>query len=261
MIIRFLGVHHEESRATRLSSVLIDEVLAVDAGSLTCELSFAEQEKIKAILISHSHYDHIRAIPAFAFSNAQRITRVFGTKQNLDIITSHLLDGVIYPKLSIKDNFLERPVLDMCPVEAFSTFNVDDYQITALPMPHLIETVGFAIVSSSDSNKKTTVLYATDTGPGLSKLWPYVSPQLIIVDTTFPDRLEKMASGAGHLCPSMLAKELASFQNIHGYIPRIALVHRSPRFEDEISAEVRNISLMIGAQIDMPNEGEIITVE
>ena len=260
MIIRFLGVHNEESRTTRLSSVLIDEVLAVDAGSLSCELSFAEQEKIKAILISHSHYDHIRAIPAFAFSNDQRITRVFGTKQNLDIINSHLLDGVIYPKLSIRENFLDRPVLDMCPVEAFSTFSVDNYQITALPMPHLIEAVGFAIVSG-DSIKKTTVLYATDTGPGLSKLWPYVSPQLIIVDTTFPDRLENLASEAGHLCPSTLAKELASFQRIHGYIPRIALVHRSPRFEDEISAEIQNIGLSLGAQIEMPNEGEIITVE
>ena len=260
MIIRFLGVHNEESDSTRLSSVLIDEVIAVDAGSLTCELSFAEQEKIKAILISHSHYDHIRAIPAFAFSNDHRVTKVFGTKSNLDIINSHLLDGVIYPELSIEDNFLKRSVLEMCPVEEFSSFNVEGYRVTPLPMPHLIETVGYLIVDSSSSDENA-VLYATDTGPGISKLWPHVTPRVIIIDTTFPNRLEKMASDAKHLCPSMLAKELIQFQDVHDYLPRVILIHRSPRFEDEIRTEVQKVGNKLGIDIEMPGEGTAIKVE
>jgi ribonuclease BN (tRNA processing enzyme) len=68
--IKFLGMHNAESKYTRLSSLLIDDILAVDTGSLTSELSFSEQEKIKAIIISHGHYDHIRDIPTFAFNNA-----------------------------------------------------------------------------------------------------------------------------------------------------------------------------------------------
>ena len=34
MILRFLGTHNAESKNTRLVSFLIDEVLAIDAGSL-----------------------------------------------------------------------------------------------------------------------------------------------------------------------------------------------------------------------------------
>jgi len=48
MRIRFLGTHNAESKNTRLVSFLIDDVLAVDAGSLVSELTFAEQKQIKA---------------------------------------------------------------------------------------------------------------------------------------------------------------------------------------------------------------------
>ena len=260
MKIRFLGAHNEESRSTRLSSVLIDDVLAVDAGSLTCELTFEEQGKIQAILVSHSHYDHVRAIPAFGFSNTQRITRVFGTRQNLEIIASHLLDGIIYPQLSIKDNFLERPVLELCPLEPFCPIEVAGYEITALPLPHLIETVGYAI-TSGDSGRQTTILYATDSGPGLSQVWPYVSPQLIIVDTTFPSRLEKLAVEGGHLCPKTLMKELVDFRSTRGYLPRIAVIHRSPRHEEEIRLDIQKTNEVVGCSIEMPDEGDIISVE
>ena len=76
MIIRFLGTHNAESKNTRLVSFLIDDILAVEAGSLVSELTFVEQSKIKAILLSHGHYDHIRAVPAFAFNNPDRTTKI-----------------------------------------------------------------------------------------------------------------------------------------------------------------------------------------
>ena len=77
MKIRFLGTHNAESKDTKLISFVIDDVLAVDAGSLASELTFSEQEKIKAILLSHGHYDHIRGVPSFAFNNPDHTTRVF----------------------------------------------------------------------------------------------------------------------------------------------------------------------------------------
>ena len=125
MIIRFLGAHNEESSTTGLSSVLIDDILAIDAGSLASRLSFAEQEKIKVILLSHGHYDHIRDIPAFAFSNSKRLTRVLATAKTLDILTSHLLDGLIYPRFAGTDSFLERPVIEPCRLEVLRSQEIE----------------------------------------------------------------------------------------------------------------------------------------
>ena len=47
MDIKLLGTHNTESRDTRLVSLLIDGVLAIDAGALTSSLSFEDQLKLK----------------------------------------------------------------------------------------------------------------------------------------------------------------------------------------------------------------------
>jgi ribonuclease BN (tRNA processing enzyme) len=251
-----LGTHNEESCDTRLVSLIIDDVLVVDAGSLVSELTFAEQEKIAAILLSHGHYDHIRDVPAFTFNNYRRLTKVFATQPTLDILASHLVDGLIYPDFTRVNSFLERPALELSPLEAFKMLAVEGYQITAVPVEHPIETVGFAI----DSPDGKRILYITDTGPGLDRLWGQVSPQFLIIDTTYPNRLEKIAWDAGHLCPRLLMEELISFHRVNGYLPRVITIHMSPRLEGEIRGEISKVSQELGISIEMAKEGDRVVV-
>jgi len=258
MIIRFLGTHNEESSTTGLSSVLIDDILAIDAGSLVSGLSFAEQEKIKAILLSHGHYDHIRDIPAFAFSNSQRLTRVLATEKTLGILISHLLDGLIYPRFASPDSFLKRPVIEPCRLEVLRPQEIEGYRILPLPMNHPLETIGFSITAPDGKN----ILYFNDTGPGLHEVWRQIDsrPQLLIIDTTYPNRLEQFAWDAGHLCPKMLAGELDAFDKCKGYLPQVVLVHLSPRYEGEIREEVSQTAAELGITIRMAREGDLIII-
>ena len=257
MIIRFLGAHNAESRDTRLVSLLIDDVLAVDAGSLTSELSFSEQEKIKAILLSHGHYDHIRDIPAFAFNNLSHTTKVFATPQTLKILSSHLIDGVIYPRFTKKiPFFLEKPSLKFVAIEPFNPMDIEGYRVVALPVNHTISTVGFEI-TSKDGKK---VFYSGDTGSGLSALWEHISPNLIIVDVTFPNRLENRAINSAHLCPKSLKKELMEFRRVKGYFPQVTLIHLSPKLEEEIKKEVKEVAKELKLPIGIAYEGEKLTV-
>ena len=46
MRVRVLGAHQLETRDTRLTSFLIDGVLAVDAGSITSGLTLEEQKSV-----------------------------------------------------------------------------------------------------------------------------------------------------------------------------------------------------------------------
>jgi len=254
--VRFLGTHHEESKNTRLVSFLIDDVLAMDAGSLASELSFLEQKKIQAILLSHGHYDHIRGVPSFIFSNLSRTTRVFATSQTLKILSSHLFDGVIYPKFTEKTPFLKKPPIKLVPLKPFISVQVHGYRVLALPVNHTTGSVGFEI-TSKDGKK---VLYTGDTGPGLFSLWEHVSPQLLIVDVTFPNRLNALAKSAAHLCPRTLQKELVEFQQVNGYLPQVVLIHLSPEFEAEIKEDVKKISKKLRHPIDIACEGEILRV-
>ncbi|UCE38555.1 MAG: MBL fold metallo-hydrolase [Thermoplasmata archaeon] len=257
MIVKFLGVHNAESRYTRLVSFLIDDVLAVDTGSLASELSFSEQEKIKAILLSHGHYDHIRGVPAFAFNNACHTTRVFATQQTLNILASHLIDGVIYPKFTEKTPICEKQSLKLVALELFTPMDIEGYQVLALPVNHNnISSVGFEITSKE--GKK--IFYTGDTGPGLSALWKHVSPQLIIMDVTFPNRLENKAKNSAHLCPKMLKKELIEFHQVKGYFPQVILIHLTPKFKEEIKEEVNEVAKELKLSIDIACEGDELIV-
>ena len=91
MKIKILGAHSYESANTRLSSILIDDVLAVDAGGLTSSLSFAEQENVEHILLTHGHYDHVRDVPAIALRNQHRTIDVHATQTTLDVLTAQCL--------------------------------------------------------------------------------------------------------------------------------------------------------------------------
>jgi Cft2 family RNA processing exonuclease len=251
MIIKFLGTHNAESKNTRLVSFLIDDVLAVDAGSLVSELTFPEQKKIKAILLSHGHYDHIRAVPAFAFNNSDRTTKVIATQKTLDILSSHLIDGVVYPEFTSEASFLRKATLKLVPLEPFKPRNIEDYKVKAVPVQHNLDGVGLEITSGDK-----TLFYTGDTGPGLSSVWANISPQLIITDLTWPNSLASAAQDAGHLCPEMLKEELIEFHGVNNYLPRVTAIHVSPQHELEIEKEVGDVARSLGISINIAHEGD-----
>jgi Cft2 family RNA processing exonuclease len=256
MIIRFLGTHNAESKDTRLVSFLIDEILAVDAGSLVSELTFPEQKRIKAILLSHGHYDHIRAVPAFAFNNSDRTTRVMATPKTLEILSSHLIDGVVYPKFTSEASFLQKATISLVPLEVFKSQKIEGHEVTALPVRHNLDGVGFQITSGDGK----TLFYTGDTGPGLSSVWSKTSPQLIITDLTWPNSLGEAAKDAGHLCPQMLREELIEFRQVNGYLPKVAAIHTSPQHEPAIEKELSEVARSVGTAIEIAHEGEKLTL-
>ena len=256
MRIKFLGVHHEESKNTRLVSFLVDNVLAVDAGNLTAELTYAEQEKIKAILLSHGHYDHIRGVPSFIFNNLYRSTKVYASTQTLKILSSHLFDGVIYPKFTEKTPFLKKPPVQLKPLKPYHPLKIIKYQILPLPVNHIPGSLGFEITSKNEKK----IFYTGDSGPGLSTLWNAISPDFLIVDVTFPNRLNALAKNAAHLCPETLKKELSDFYRIKKYFPQVVLIHLSPKYEEQIKKEVKKISKELNVTISIACEEEILHI-
>ncbi len=247
MKVRFLGAHNTESRLTRMTSLLIDDVLALDAGGLTSSLSFEEQLKLKAVLLTHQHFDHIRDIPALAMNLWLRRASidVYSIRQVRDALADNLANGTIYPSFLAFEN---GPV-NFHVIEPTAGFEAGGYQVLPLSVPHSVDAVGYLVVSGGKS-----VFFTGDTGPGLSRLWRYVSPGLLVAEVTAPDRLTGFVREKGHLTPSLLGEELEDFKEARGYLPQVVTVHMNPDLETEIKADIA-AARKLGASITPAFEG------
>ncbi len=250
MRITILGAHAYESASTRLSSILIDDRMALDAGGLTSGLSFEQQRHIEAILLTHGHYDHIRDVPAFALKNGRKTTSIYATRYTLDILTSHLIDGILYPDFTQWPS-PERPALRLNALEPLCPATICGYDVLAVPVPHALPSVGYQVTDS----RGRSLFYTGDTGPGLSACWEQISPQVLIVDMNFSNRSVDLAPKPGHMCPMLLQTELIAFHQLKGYFPLVILTHMNPDVEREIAAEAEQLAHKLGVDIHLAFEG------
>jgi ribonuclease BN (tRNA processing enzyme) len=256
MEIRVLGAHNIESATTRLTTLLIDDTVAVDAGALTSSLSLSEQEKVSHILLTHCHYDHVRDVPAIALniSHFEKNIRVYSQASTLHAISDHILNGVIYPDFTKIPT--ANPPLEFCPLEPHKVETIGGYKVLAVPVKHGVPAVGYQITS----DEGRSLFYSGDTGPGLSSCWENISPQLLFIDVTLPNRLKEHAVSSGHLTPHLLSEELAGFKRIRGYLPQVMIIHLSPVFEDEIKEEVEQVAKSLGVDISLSYEGMSLSI-
>jgi len=256
MNIRVLGAHNCERKNFKMVSLLVDDVLAIDAGALTSSLSLEEQRKIKAVLLTHQHYDHVRDIPALAMSLflGGATTRICSIPAALDVLARNLLNNEIYPDFRHKPE--PKPTVSFTVIEPNKAETIEGYTILAVPVSHSVPAVGYQV---TDADGKV-MFYAGDAGPGLADCWRQVSPQLLIIEVTASDEYIEWAAGAGHLTPSLLKQELASFQKVKGYLPQVVAIHMNPSLEAEITVEIAAVAKTLDCSITLAYEGMEISL-
>jgi phosphoribosyl 1,2-cyclic phosphodiesterase len=218
------------------------------------------------ILFSHTHMDHLFALPFFAPALSPRCTVTLGVPatdaaEARDKIGEYL-NGVFHP-LRIAD--LPAKVVFQA-VEPDQGFEVGPYKVSTLRLAHPGGTIGYRV-----SLGEQVVCYLTDTAPlappdqGLivgeppgqreSELMDLVrGADLMIMDTTFTqdEYLKKMSWGHGYPEYAVCLAKAAG-------VKRVALFHHSPDATDVDMDEIATRWQGHTAPLVSPaREGEVV---
>ena len=144
MKVRVLGCSGAIAKDCRTTSFLLDHDVLVDAGTGVGDLSLEEMAGIDHVLLTHSHLDHIAALPLMVDAVAARRAtplQIHALQATIDALKTHIFNNVIWPDFSILPT-PAAPFISFHPLELGQTLLLAGKQIEALPAAHTVPAVG-----------------------------------------------------------------------------------------------------------------------
>lgn len=234
MKLKILGCSGGIGGCLRTTAMLLDEDILIDAGTGVGELSIEQLAAVDHVFVTHSHMDHITSIPLIVDTVGcmrERPLTVHATQATLDIIGAHIFNWKVWPDFTQIPS-REHPYLRYQALEVGKTVSMAGRSITPLPANHVVPAVGYHIDSG-----RSSLVYSGDTTTN-DALWRVVNAignlRYIIVETAFCNRERDLAIASKHLCPSMLAEELAKLTRP----AEIYITHLKPGEPDLIMQEI-----------------------
>ncbi len=222
-----------------LTTWLIDDAVAIDAGSLGLHGLPEDQARIKHVFLTHTHIDHIASLPVFVeniFEVGHEPVTVHATQPVLDCLRRDIFNDRVWPDF-FRLGGPDRPFLKLAVLEPNRAVEVEGLRFLPVAVNHIVPTVGL-IVEAPDGS----IVIASDTGP-TDEIWALAnaSPNLkaVFLESAFPDELGWLAEVSKHLTPELLAGEA---RKIRPGTPIFA-VHIKPKYEAQIAAELHALGL------------------
>ena len=223
-----------------LTCYLIDDCVAVDAGSIAIALTAEQRGKVRDIIVTHTHMDHIASLPMFiddAYPTLKEPMRVHATAEVIERLERDVFNWNVYPRFSeLKNDF--GPVMEYVPIPDTPEFDVAHLKVTAIPVNHVVPTVGLIV-----SDGKSTVAFSSDTAE-TEEFWKVINriPNIdaLMIEASFPNSMAKLAEVSRHFTPKSLGQELSKLN--HNGLDILA-VHIKPAYREQIIAELKLVDI------------------
>ena len=224
----------------RLTCFLIDDCVAVDAGSIAIALSDEQRNKVRDIIITHPHMDHIASLPIFIddlYPSLQEPMRVHATPEVIDLLERDVFNWNVYPRFSdLKNDY--GPVMEYVPIPIGRLFSVAHLKVIAVPVNHIVPTIGLVV-----SDGQTSVAFSSDTAE-TEEFWKLVNEvkqlDALLIEASFPNKMAKLAEVSRHFTPATLGQELKKLT--HNGMDIMA-VHLKPSYRDEIIQQLNALNI------------------
>ena len=236
MKIRVLGCSGGIGKGVATTSFLIDDDILIDAGTGLCQLTLEEMRRIRHIFVTHSHLDHIAAIPLLADTLFDDLIgnplTVHAQRNTIKVLREHIFNWTIWPDFTALPH-KSNAVLKFKGMKATEVVNIDGRDIEMITVNHTVPGVGYRI----ESNGKAFA-FSGDTTSN-ENLWSTLNRHdrldLLFVESAFSNEDKELARVAFHYCPETLARDLPKLK----HRPQVCISHLKPGEEKLIMKECR----------------------
>jgi ribonuclease BN (tRNA processing enzyme) len=238
MKVRVLGCSGAIAKDCRTTSFLIDANLLVDAGTGVGDLNLNEMRLIDDVLLTHSHLDHVAALPLMldaVGSMRSAPLRVHALPETIAALQKHIFNNTIWPDFS-KIPSAEAPFVSFHPITTGQTLSVAGKTVEVMPAVHTVPAVGYAI-SASPGQACWVFSGDTERNPAFWGRVNQLPVAMLVIETAFSNRETELAQRSLHLSPTALADELDHIAK-DKHFP-IYITHTKPAETALIMEEVR----------------------
>jgi ribonuclease BN (tRNA processing enzyme) len=252
--LQVLGCSGGELPRHKTTCFLLDGRLAIDAGALTASLPLERLLQVDDIVLTHSHFDHVKDVPLLADLLVGRRgtpVRVHASTACARTLRQSVFNGELWPDFT-RIPSARKPVLEIRPFDVRRAFKAGGYTFRPSPVCHPVESVGFVV-----SDGRSELAISGDTGPTV-QFWRRVNAArrlgALLVEVSFPNDLQGLADVSGHLTPNTLGTELAKLTG-RGF--PVLLYHLKPAYVATLRREVAALRLpgvrilKVGDQFDV----------
>ena len=235
MRVRVLGCSGAIAAGCRTTSFLVDDDVLIDAGTGVGDLTLDEMVRINHVFLTHSHLDHIAALPLMLDAiGAQRTAplQVHALPATIAALTTHIFNDTIWPDFT-RIPAPDAPFMRFTPFALGDTITLPGKAVEVLPAQHTVPAVGFSVCGEGGC-----WVFTGDTGPNLA-LWQRVNQlpvRALVIETAFGNADQTLARVSQHLSPQVLAQELAHIARDHHF--PVYITHTKPSQTAQIMEEV-----------------------
>ena len=220
----------------RTSSFLLDDDILIDAGTGVEDLTVPELARIDHVFLTHSHLDHICALPLMVDSvggSRKKPLVVHALQETIDALKAHIFNWVIWPDFTEIPHY-DRPWMVFEPLSVGTTVTLGERRIRPIAANHTVPALGFHLSAPGGS-----IVYSGDTWPN-AEFWRTINGirdlKYLIIENAFSNKEQDLAITAKHLYPIQLSQELASLR----VEPEILITHLKPSDRELIAQEIQS---------------------
>jgi len=255
MRIRVLGCSGGIGAGSRTTAILIDDDVLIDAGTGIGDLELAALDSIRHVFLTHSHLDHIAGLPFLVDrifdDNFDQPLTVYGREETLRAVQAHIFNGVIWPDFSSLPS-VERSILRYSVCSPGDSVDINRRHFYAVDVMHSVPALGYTVQNSGG-----VFAISGDTKTN-ETLWPVLNAcddlKVLVIEVSFPDEMQALASVAGHYTPKTLIDDLQRLR----HSPDIWLTGMKPGEEDRILEQIGQLAP--DKNIRMLSRGTVLNV-